>query len=201
MIDFYNIPAIAGGGSYGTDDLQPLIGGCSGGGFNNAEAGDNFPEGSAGGGAIQISSRGSITVHGTVDASGSNGAFVEDGQQTLCGGMSPLGGGSGGAILLEAPVVSLAATAILDAHGGDGAGCSPATQTCGLPGHGTHGVTAGTAGGDTSFVTALGDQLYAPGTGAGGVGRVRINTRTGNYSGDSASKLDGIVTTSILKTR
>jgi hypothetical protein len=78
--------------------------------------------GGSGGGALQLQSGRSIVISGLVDASGGNGAGipfcvpVNDGCWT-----APGGGGSGGALLLQTPLLSLFdATVVLDVSGGLG---------------------------------------------------------------------------------
>jgi hypothetical protein len=190
--------AVAGGAVYGTDDLQPLVGGCSAGGFSNQNSGKSYAEGSWGGGAIQLTSRMSIEIDGIVRADGSVGGS-DRGQGAL---ESRFGGGGGGGILLEAPVVTLGPHSTVSAAGGDGYGCNPMQSTCGLPGLGGTGAAAAIAGGDVQFMTALGSSaVFAAGTGGGGVGRVRINTPMGTYTLDATATRNALVTTGDLKTR
>ncbi len=200
VIDLDSALPLAGGPVYGTDDLQPLVGGCAGGGFHNYASGDNTLKGSNGGGAIQLTSRTAITVNGTIKMDGDPGYADDFGNQLFCG-QSQFGGGGGGGILIEAPVVTLAAHSTLSAAGGNGAGCDPATQTCGLPGHGG-GATAATPGGDVTWTTALGSTAtFASGTGAGGAGRVRVNTATSTYTLDATAVRNAIVTNGAIKIR
>lgn len=108
----------AAGSTYGTDALQPLLGGSGGGGggafVGNAPTGGG---GGGGGGAILLASSTSINLGASfgpvaVRASGGAGAF---GSGTNAGG----GGGSGGAIRLIAPTLS--GSGQLLAQGGNGA--------------------------------------------------------------------------------
>jgi hypothetical protein len=159
----------AGGPVGGTATLTPLRGGCRGGnsaGFASAP-GD-------GGGAIQITSATRIDVGGKIGTPG-------------LGGQVCAGGGAGGGILLEAPVVTLAGG--LYANGGAG-GCgdyvtdnpgnngqlamTPATQVCASKsgGQGGYGTTAPTQGDVQNNTTG---SNYGAGGGAA-VGRIRINT-------------------------
>ena len=198
LLDADPSTAIAGGPSFGTDDLQPLVGGCAGGGFHSNEAGVTYTDAQNGGGAIQLTSRSWITVTGTINMDGYGGYSDQD---QGCR-ESWLAGGGGGGILLEAPVVTLTAHSTLSAAGGDGYGCNPAQQTCGTPGHGGTGATAATGGGNVQFTTALEPSaIFASGTGAGGVGRVRINTATSTYTLDASATRNAIVTTGTIKTR
>lgn len=188
-----------GGAAYGTDDLQPLVGGCSGGGGLDPQANTNYTEGMPGGGAIQISSRVAITIKGSIHADGRDG---DTDSNRDCDEVW-LGAGGGGGILLEAPSITLAPNAVLSAVGGNGIGCDPATALCGAFGHGGTGSSSATDGGDAVFMTALGrDAQYRSGSGGGGVGRVRLNTKTaGSYTSDGTSKIDAALTTGAIGTR
>lgn len=77
----------------GNATLVPLRGGCEGGDGADGWIGGSNGTGSGGGGAVQISARGTLTVAGTITAGGGGG---EPGD-----GDEDSGGGSGGAILLE----------------------------------------------------------------------------------------------------
>jgi len=106
----------AGGAAEGTDSLSPLRAGCAGGrGGNGWTSVDDLRWGGAGGGAIQISAAGDLTVGatGVIDAGGGGGSTSTGGEDG--GG----GGGSGGGILLQA--VTLAVTGAVVANGGGGA--------------------------------------------------------------------------------
>lgn len=190
--------ARVGGAAYGVDSLEPLVGGCMGGGYYNPITGEVDTYGAGGGGAVQITSRKSITVTGTVNTDGGQGRAFGTGPRTTV----TQGGGAGGSLLLEAPVVSFAATSKLSAIGGDGYGCSPAGEFCGSRGMGGTSTSAATAGGSLSFVTAAGGsaEFYAGG-GGGSVGRIRINTPTSTYAADSSAVLNASITTGTIKTR
>lgn len=161
-----------GGKTYGNPENVPLIGGSSGGMLEY--------QGSAGGGAIQISAgtRIDIGILGAIHVGGGGAGFTSN------------GGGSGGAILLEAPKVRvlghLAAnggggsspTSGGPQHGGDGtADDQPALggQTAGVPkgGNGSAGSIVDGQPGEASPEGTLG------GGGGGGAGRMRINVREG----------------------
>lgn len=188
------IPVIAGGTAgmiAGNPELVPLRGGCPGGVSSYNSGGSHAP--GAGGGAIQI-------VSGTRISVGDNAAILANGSgargpasvfcvvDTPCG--NGYGGGAGGGVLLEAPVVTLAATAGIFANGGGGkcgvsgsgqAGqrsTTPATgQTCsgdtGSAGNGAAGATGATNGGN-----GLNDDPVGGG-GGGGMGRIRVNLPLG----------------------
>lgn len=86
----------APGKAYGSAILQPLIGGSGGGG---GRGGANFPGsgGGGGGGALLIASSGTVTLTGSIAASGGYGGAVAG---TNSGGSG--GGGSGGAVRIVA---------------------------------------------------------------------------------------------------
>jgi hypothetical protein len=158
----------------GDDDLVPLRGGC-----NGRSAGSGL---GAAGGAVQISSRGALTIESTgvvlaVGAGGSGMQFVALGAGT--------GGGSGGAVLIEA--TSVTNDGAVRAHGGGG---SAGTGTGGQDGHkvddipalggtsqGTYGnggqggvLCAGAACTASSSAATNGANGSASGTGGGGGG-------------------------------
>lgn len=115
--------AVAGGlggpATCGTDELVPLLGGSGGAGGTLPGAGPSVAGvGGGGGGALQISAAGSLTVGSTgrIDANGAGGAGTLGGT----GAAGGAGGGSGGALLLEAPVVTVAVNGVLAANGGGG---------------------------------------------------------------------------------
>jgi len=188
-----------GGAPFGVDSLEPLVGGCYGGGYDNsANGGDVYEYGAGGGGALQITSRKSITIAGRVSSDGSDGTAGGQGPGTT----TTFGGGGGGSILLEAPIVTLAANSMLSAAGGRGFGCDPPNEFCGGRGQGGTATAAPTPGGNLQFVIAAGAnaEFYAGG-GGGSVGRIRVNTPTSTYSADSSATLNASVTTGTVKTR
>ncbi len=143
------------GGLCGTDELIPLIGGSGGGGGGDATINGAYGYGGGGGGGVlQISSRTSIAVTGSISARGGAGF----GTATVDGGS---GGGAGGGLLLEAPAILL--TGQLSVDGGNG----------GLAGAGAGGT--GASGGNQA---ANGRSHTANGQGGtgggGGGGRIRI---------------------------
>lgn len=82
--------------AYGSSLLQPLVGGSGGGG---GRGGVNYPGsgGGGGGGAILVAASGTLTLTGTIDATGGDGGGIAG---TNAGGRGA--GGSGGAIRLLA---------------------------------------------------------------------------------------------------
>jgi hypothetical protein len=170
----------AGGVSWGSATVPVLLGGAGG-------AGGDDPNGGAGGGGggaiqllsntqIQIASGGSINVGGC-------GGDVANGAHP--GG----GGGAGGAIVLEAPLVTILGA--LAANGGGGAGGdSPANpgsagqvgSALAQPGGGktaNENGGSGAAGTTLIGVNAANGGAHCGG-GGGGVGWIRINTRAGS---------------------
>lgn len=169
----------------GSPTLIPLRGGCSGG---QGGVGDNgaLPSlGGGGGGAIQISARGLISVDGEINV---NGGGAKN-STTVSGGAG--GGGSGGAILLEGTSVTI--NGALCANGGGGGASGDAlSNEVGLDGNclgGGRGGLTNPAGGSTSSGGdgASRDKEAIPGGtgetvsrqggggGGGGVGRIHIN--------------------------
>lgn len=94
-----------------------LRGGCAG----QPGGGGLASDGGAGGGAVYLVSAGTISLSGTINASGAGGGG-EDYQQG--GG----GGGSGGMIALYATSITTTATTILIADGGGGGGGGSSEQ-------------------------------------------------------------------------
>jgi hypothetical protein len=158
--------------------------------------------GGAGGGAIQISSAVSITLHGSIDVGGGggNGGCNHANPPPVLGSSSSDGGGggSGGEIFLEAPIVTVDGT--FSANGGGGGAPKPPSSTSMVniasngydaqPGNVTAmgGVlTAGSQfGGDGAFspdgvalTAATAPDSSNSGGGGGGVGRIWLRTRNG----------------------
>ncbi len=198
----------AGGQATGTDSLIPLRGGCPSGGAEDAETGAVTLYGSAGGGAVQLSSRVGIDVQGVIDVRGKPGDY-----EAAPGITVVLGGGAGGGILLEAPMVNLGSGARLIAKGGGGGtiGSSPSDDDSAAPSPGMscpgtcpdggNGAAPGVAAaaGESSPVTT-GPGLISGG-GGGGMGRVRINTTDATYLKSNTAIEAAIVTSGVLRTR
>lgn len=165
--------AASPGASYGKPEIAPLMGGSAGGN----------EQGGRGGGAIQLSAGGLLTI-------GTAGLVYAGGDG---GGNSGGGGGSGGAILIEGSTVRVLGT--LAANGGGGnvfEGLSDAEdgQPRAVPAKGIRatagdgsaaGVLDGTNGGMTP-----GD-VNTAGGGGGGAGRIRINTASGAATIESSA--------------
>jgi len=165
----------AAGGINGEQKLVPLRGGCPGG------------SGIRGGGALQLSAAGNLTITGTVAAAGRGGP----GGQNVNG--AGRGGGSGGAILLEGLFVLVGPAAAVTANGGAGGegadlafdgrdGASGLLRSEEAAGGGTS-LNAGGRGGNgagvkTAATNGSASLFNAGGGGGAGVGRVRITTAT-----------------------
>lgn len=162
----------AGGGPSGNVTLTPLRGGCASGLYGNVRG--------LGGGAVQVVSRTKILVQGVISANGSSYA----------------GGGSGGGILLEAPVVDVSGNVVANGGGGAGGslfgkpgesgrlddiraagGIAPDQSNGGNGGAGAAGAIGASSGASKTFAGTV----YA-GHGGGGVGRIRINTAPNGFT-------------------
>lgn len=173
----------ATGAANGNDTLIPLRGGCRGG-----NATPTNTAGGEGGGAIQLTVAGTLTLGGRIGAPGGGGGGAP------ANGNGGGGGGSGGAVLLEANVLTLQNSARVTANGGGGGegsrgmagdpgsigrvdGATPATGGAGGSsgggdgGDGAAGNTNAGNGDPPSEVDAGG------GGGGGGHGRIRFNPR------------------------
>jgi len=183
-----------GGIAAGVDRLVPLRGGCAGGGVDD-DNGVVYEYGALGGGAIQLASRTKIYIDGVIDVLGEPG-FADRLQPE---GPIATGGGAGGAMLLEAPVVELGPNAQLLAKGGGGAAGCGTGITCSPGGIGASVGVAATAGVDincpANFTTT------SAGAGGGGLGRLRINTRDGVYTKASSSVEEAATTSGPVSTR
>lgn len=177
----------AGGSRVGSAALVPLRGGCPGG----PGGGASMAAGGPAGGAVQVSAAGSLTVLGTLSASGAGGRGAST---PSCGGG---GGGSGGAILLEANTLTIAPGAVLAANGGGG-GEGAGSINGGNPGqtglrntlNASGGSGRAVCGGDGGRGGALSGTSQAGaragcndagggGGGGGSVGRIRLNALNG----------------------
>jgi len=163
-----------GGGAAGTPVIfSALRGGCTGG--RVFQAGDG-----GGGGAVALIAKTTISVKGTINASGAGGS-----QGQVASGAG--GGGAGGAILLDAPSVVIDTTGVLMAQGGGGGeggggsvqgmpGADPTTVGVAAPGGA--GTSAGGDGGPGANGSTGGDGMgggggSGSGGGGGGIGVIR----------------------------
>ncbi len=182
--------------------LEPLRGGCRGGngGANqlNSSLTDEATDPGAGGGAVQLVSNTRIVLTiGAAIAANGGGRKPWTGQFFSCFLGFPCspsdGGGSGGAILLEAPLVSISNSATLAANGGSG-GCGSTGGENGVigaipvpggdcqtsPAYGNGGVSgAGTSATGGNGFNGSGDSAIGGG-GGGGLGRIRVNLPVGS---------------------
>lgn len=169
-----------GGVIYGEPTLNPLLGGSGGAGVSSYSGG-------GGGGAIHLVVGGKLMIgdglaNGGINAGGCPGVDPSMGSP---GG----GGGSGGAVLVETPVIEIKQNAGIAANGGTGgsgsAGKIENSVTQAFAGGGGYG-SPGSGGGALSPTGQDGYAMpasgYSGGAGGGGAGRIRINTRTGNFS-------------------
>ncbi len=186
-----------GGIADNAQNLGTVRGGCRGGGGGattaGAGSGTTLPGNS--GGAIYLIAGATISVAGTIEASGGPG---QGGAANSSGrGAGGGGGGSGGLIGLDAPTVEITDTAKLSANGGGGGGGG--SSLAGMPGgnvdaFGGNYPWLSTGGGGDSIrgPGGAGGQVTSPnggpgvigegggGGGGGGAGFIRIyGTRTG----------------------
>jgi hypothetical protein len=170
-------PGGSGGAPTSNVSLTPLRGGCDSGTWGGALIG-------RGGGAVQLVSRTTVAL--------ASGAVI------AANGASLSGGGSGGGILLEAPLVEVTGNVVANGAAGSDVcilafsagedGHLDARPAIGAPtctdllgsrgGNGAAGSSEATNGTD---VTGNGSALF-PGNGAGGVGRIRVNAIAGGLS-------------------
>ncbi|HEU0028984.1 MAG TPA: hypothetical protein VFQ53_00035 [Kofleriaceae bacterium] len=179
----------AAGPAQGDAKIASLVGGSGGGGGG----GPSGVGGGGGGGAVQLVSNGTIRIGSTggIQVGGCGG----DGSPS--GGDGAGGGGAGGAILIEAPIVELPSMSFLAANGGGGGGAD--TNVDGS--NGDTSIARATAGGGTaqggggglggalqSLTGDPGRQAAKWGGGGGGsVGRIRIDTYTGQAAVSDAA--------------
>jgi hypothetical protein len=208
----------AGGLPSGSAALVPLRGGCAGGGIS-AGSGQPGDPGPSGGGAIQLVSNLAIELetNAIINASGSMGQVQESGP------MPDLGGGAGGGILLEAPAVTLGHGVRLLVNGGPGGSGDDQVGVLSLSGDVSPGgrcLTMSTDfkctnGGDGAGLAGAANDIadLAPrsgsnpnlrqrgGAGGGGLGFIRINSATGEYTASSDVILSGLTSAGTIRTR
>ena len=181
------ISGSSGGTQSGNAVLEPLRGGCGGG---NGK-GKTFA-----GGAVQLVSRTTVRLTGAEAILDANGFAGEPTDTSACFMVDQsAGGGSGGAILLEAPRIEVTSGALV-ANGGGGA-CRNDAGTggqlslepapggeCAAP-HGNGGRGGARSGGAERGADAPASG-GAGGGGGGGAGRIRINTLSEGFAPDGA---------------
>ncbi len=149
----------AGAGLCGGETLIPLFAGSGGGGGADGAVGVTGWAGGSGAGALQISSRISLNMNGSIIAIGGLGYSDLATFPTAPGS----GAGSGGGVLLEAPVLTFTGDVVVDgASGADGSAGSG----------GTGGAGANASGGNGADQSG---SRQSGGGGGGGGGRVRVN--------------------------
>ncbi len=175
-----NKGAVNGGAPAPVTGASPpatLRGGCLG-GKGGLAAGTKPPQG-PGGGAVYLLAGASLTIAGTINASGGGGG---GGVASRVGGS---GGGSGGMIALWSPMITSPSSARVFANGGGGGGgadngaggidggdpADPAVAAAGGSGGGTVQCGGGPGcGGDGSVGSSSGGAGEQDATGAGGGG-------------------------------
>ncbi|MBI2894528.1 MAG: hypothetical protein HYY06_13330 [Deltaproteobacteria bacterium] len=179
----------AGGAAYGEVSLVPLLTG-SGGGFGAWTTEALSVHGGGGGGALQIFSTLSISISatGVITAAGGAGGGARGGGAGVGGGG---GGGSGGGILLEAPEIRIDGSLAANGGGGGAGGSAPLAGSDGEGGRddaqpaaggeapGDEGGAGGAGGARDSADGQPGAPQINAGGGGGAVGRIRLNTITG----------------------
>jgi hypothetical protein len=188
------VPGPPGGGAIGNSLLSPLRPGCPG-GRGGRGALDPGGGGGNGGGALEISSNGTLELSGTIMAGGGGGNAGTVEILPVSGAIGGVsgggGGGAGGAVLLEASVIHFDSATICAAGGGGGEGGdvdpggmagTRGTCTSGPGGTGSRGGDGGN-GGDANAPGAgqIGSRPIgmSPETGGGGgggsIGRIRVH--------------------------
>ena len=163
------------GGAAQSAQFEPLVGGCPGGDYSDQFAGGH------GGSAIEFVSATSINISST-------GRVNVGGQ----GGSDKAGGGSGGTLVFQSPLVDIAG--LVAANGGSGGACSlygsdgptssePAASVGGC-GPGTHSGAGGTA---TVPPGSGSSPLLGAAGGGGAVGHVLIESADGSYGAGTIS--------------
>jgi hypothetical protein len=195
VVNFGELGGVAGIIS-GNEQLVPLRGGCASGAVS--DTGGTVIVSAGGGGAIQLVSRTRIFINGIVSVAGAGG---EGDRYQQTSGFLLTGGGAGGGLLVEAPVVELGPSAQLLALGGNGIdACNFSGVSCTPAGVGARPGIAATPGGDANCDGASGIPT-ATGGGGGGLGRIRINTASGTYSKASSVIESGVTTAGTIETR
>jgi hypothetical protein len=197
----------AGGGPssfpiYGDPTLVPLLGGSRGEATDATIAlwGRGVRFGGGGGGALQVSATTSIVIDGIVAANGGGG------QGGGLAGNNVLvrrgaGGGSGGGISIEAPEITVGGAIVANGGGGGASAYGSINGANGRPGRDDTEPAAGGAGvgadceakdhSTPGGAGAAGTKTAEPGRvcpgqasgGGGGIGRIRISTKSGTVAG------------------
>jgi hypothetical protein len=170
--------AAAGGLAYGVPELVPLVGGASGGSASSIVNQMNH-----GGGGLELLAGTSLTVDSNAVINMGGGGDTE---------AYAIGGGSGGGILLEAPIVNLKGALVASGASGSayhGAGQNGSINVTGAVGGGS-GI-GGVGSSATSINGGPGTVMTTAnfGGGGGGAGRIRINTGCGGALNVNSSAL------------
>jgi len=200
--DITSVSRIGGSGGIanGNERLVPLRGGCPGGMVQFGAVVQSYCYGGAGGGAMQLVSRTRVLIDGIVSVAGSAGDATE--YEIAQGVYSYMhtGGGAGGALLIEAPAVTLDVNARLNVLGGNGFACLLADAHCPAAGMAARPGVASTPAANAP--TCIGDGIpLTTGGGGGGMGRIRINSADGTYTKASSAVEDGLVSSGMIETR
>ena len=150
-----------GGAGLAPFPLSVVRGGCPGGRGGTAQSSGGL--GGAGGGAVYLIAGSSITVSGTINASGAAGG--PPGERSGGGG-----GGSGGLIGLDSPVINIQQSASVFALGGGGAS-------------GGGAVSQGVAGTEASSATIPAGAAVGPSPSGAGGGGSTVMSRAGKTGG------------------
>jgi hypothetical protein len=205
-----NYGSVSGGAA--TTGFSPLVGGCSGGIFEDMQDTIVAPAGGAGG-AVQLVSGGTMELIGIVHVGGGGGTGLTNGAA---------GGGAGGNIVIETPTLTIGTAGGFAANGGGAGGCG-VDGVDGSPDNvaaaggtstdascsGTNYLFAGGAGGTSVQAPGSGGfDTRTPvmasdffGGGGGSVGRIRIATLDGTFSSMPSSLVSAVVTTDTLVTQ
>lgn len=119
-----------------------LLGGCPG--ATGGTGDDPGGAGGSGGGSLQLTARESIAIAGAITVGGAGGAGGSGGSGL--GDAGGGGGGSGGWLGLDAPAITVGASAVLAANGGGGGGGSG--NSAGAPGADGAATAIAAIGGD-----------------------------------------------------
>ncbi len=159
-----------------------VMGGCPG-GHGGAGAGGSLGGGAGGGagGAVYLIAGRSITIAGTINASGAGGRGGNNGVDSSGAGG---GGGAGGMIGVEADRLVMTDEAVLFANGGGG-GAGAGNMNIGVPG--------GPGADPTTATVAAGGGTATNGGGAGGIGSfgATLNGAAGTKGGGSQPQSGG----------
>ncbi|WP_158501693.1 hypothetical protein [Vitiosangium sp. GDMCC 1.1324] len=171
-----------GGSVLSSTGFSPLVGGCAGGQGGTPASGPTPGAGGAGGGSLQLSVAGTLTLREVVSVSGAGGKGGRAATGSATGGG---GGGSGGMLVLEADNLVVEAGARLTANGGAG---GEGSSELGALFHGNDGADGSTGTAARAAGGAGGGDNGGDG-GAGGVGTA--GGASGPVNGGDGKGADG----------